>query len=315
MASEERDQLLANLRRLQLRHAANRIDDLVREAAQLKLGHLGFLARVAETEVLGRTETTTNRRIQEADFPQPWRIEDYDFKEQPSLDRKVILDLAELGFLDRCEAVFFLGPSGVGKSHLSVGLGMRACAAGYRVRYVRAYDMLKDLRAAMADETFDDLLEDHCRPNLLILDEVGNHPDNAVLAERNFAGVFYEVVHHRYRHGSSILVSNLGVAALAAALRRPPGPRSSGPAVAAPSPGPPPGAARRAWLPRHSIASWKGLTSSPFPPMLKAIAPRASAAPGPCRNRACGGAAARRDRAASLVQHSTGELCTRTCNL
>lgn len=223
MASEERDQLLANLRRLQLRHAANRIDDLVREAAQLKLGHLGFLARVAETEVLGRNETATNRRIQEADFPQPWRIDDYDFKEQPSLDRKVILDLAELGFLDRCEAVFFLGPSGVGKSHLSVGLGMRACAAGYRVRYVRAYDMLKDLRAAMADETFDDLLEDHCRPNLLILDEVGNHPDNAVVAERNFAGVFYEVVHQRYRHGSVILASNLGVDAWAAALGGPPG--------------------------------------------------------------------------------------------
>jgi len=223
MASEERDQLLANLRRLQLRHAANRIDDLLREAAQLKLGHLGFLARVAETEVLRRTETATNRRIQEADFPQPWRIEDYDFKEQPSLDRKLILDLAELGFLDRCEAVFFLGPSGVGKSHLSVGLGMRACAAGYRVRYVRAYDMLKDLRAAMADETFDDLLEDHCRPNLLILDEVGNHPENAILAERDFAGVFYEVVHQRYRHGSVILASNLGVDAWAAALGGPPG--------------------------------------------------------------------------------------------
>ncbi len=223
MASEERDQLLTNLRRLQLRHAANRIDDLVREAAQLKLGHLGFLARVAETEVLGRTETATNRRIQEADFPQPWRIEDYDFKEQPSLDRKVILDLAELGFLDRCESVFFLGPSGVGKSHLSVGLGMRACAAGYRVRYVRAYDMLKDLRASMADETFDTLLEDHCRPDLLIVDEVGNDPANPLPVERNFAGVFYEVVHQRYRHGSSILVSNLGVDAWAAALGGPPG--------------------------------------------------------------------------------------------
>lgn len=223
MASEDRDQLLANLRRLQLRHAANRIDDLVREAAQLKLGHLGFLARVVETEVLGRTETATNRRVQEAHFPQPWRIEDYDFKEQPGLDRKVILDLAELGFLDRCESVFFLGPSGVGKSHLSVGLGMRACAAGYRVLYVRTYDMLKNLLASMADGTFDDLLEDHCRPDLLILDEVGNHPANPVLAERNFAGVFYEVVHQRYRHGSVVLASNLGVNDWAAALGGPPG--------------------------------------------------------------------------------------------
>ena len=223
MASEERDQLLANLRRLQLSHAANRIDDLLREAAQLKLGHLGFLARVVDTEVLGRTETATNRRIQEAHFPHPWRIEDYDFKEQPCLDRKGILDLGELGFLDRCESVFFLGPSGVGKSHLSVGLGMRACAAGYRVLYVRAYDMLKDLLASMADDSFDELLEDHCRPDLLILDEVGNHPATPVLAERNFAGVFYEVVHQRYRHGSVVMASNLGVNDWAAALGGPPG--------------------------------------------------------------------------------------------
>ena len=223
MASGERDQLLTNLRRLQLRHAAHQIDELLHEAAQLKLGHLGFLARVVETEVLARTETTTNRRIQEAHFPQPWRIEDYDFKEQPYLDRKVILDLAELGFLDRCESLFFLGPSGVGKTHLSVGLGMRACAAGYRVRYVRTYDLLKDLLAAMADETFDDRLEEHCRPDLLILDEVGNHPGPPGLAERNFAGVFYEVVHQRYRHGSAILASNLGVNDWAAALGGPPG--------------------------------------------------------------------------------------------
>ncbi len=57
----------------------------------------------------------------------------------------------------------------------------------------------------------------------MILDEVGNHPDNAVLAERNFAGVFYEIVHQRYRHGSVILASNLGVDAWAAALGGPPG--------------------------------------------------------------------------------------------
>jgi len=223
MASEERDQLLANLRRLQLRHAANRIDDLLRDAAQLKLGHLGFLARVVDTEVLGRTETATNRRIQEASFREIFRIEDYDFKEQPSLDRKTILDLAELGFLDRCESIFFLGPSGVGKTHLSVGLGMRACAAGYRVRYVRTYDLLQTLLAALADDTFEDRLEEYCRPDLLILDEVGNHPAPPVLAERHFAGVFYEIVHQRHRHGSAILASNLGVNEWAAALGGPPG--------------------------------------------------------------------------------------------
>jgi len=221
MGSEEYDQLIANLKRLQLRHAANNLDALLREATQLKLGHLGFLARVVGNEVLARSETATNRRIQEANFPELCRIEDYDFKAQPSLDRKVILDLAELGFLDRCEAVFFLGPSGVGKSHLSVGLGVRACAAGYPVLYVRAYDMLKHLFASMADDTFEDVLEYYCRPDLLIMDEVGNHPANSLVPERNFAGVFYELVHQRYRRGSTVLVSNLGVNDWASVLGTP----------------------------------------------------------------------------------------------
>lgn len=223
MASEDRDQLVANLKRLQLRHAANNLDDLLRDAARLKVGHMGFLARVIEAEVLARTETATNRRIREAHFPEICRIEDYDFKLQPSLDRKIILDLAELGFLDRCESVFFLGPSGVGKSHLSTGLGVRACGAGYGVLYVRAYDMLKRLVASIADETFDDVLDGYCRPDLLILDEVGNHPSNPMEPERNFAGVFYELVHQRYRHGSTVLASNLGVNDWAAALGGSPG--------------------------------------------------------------------------------------------
>jgi DNA replication protein DnaC len=221
MASEDRDQLLVHLKRLQLRYAANHLDDLLRDAARLKLGHLGFLARVIDDEVLARTETATNRRIRQAHFPEFHRIEDYDFKVQPSLDRKVILDLAELGFVDRCEAVFFLGPSGVGKSHLATGLGVRACAAGYHVLYDRAYDMLRDLLAAMADGTFDDLLDYYCRPDVLIVDELGNHPANAVVPESSFAGVFYELIHQRYRHGSTILASNLGVNGWAAVLGTP----------------------------------------------------------------------------------------------
>jgi DNA replication protein DnaC len=106
---------------------------------------------------------------------------------------------------------------------LAIGLGLRACTAGYRVRYVRTYDMLRRLLASMADDTFDELLADHCRPDLLILDEVGNHPANPIPAEQNFAGVFYEVAHQRHRRGSTILVSNLGVNDWATALGGQPG--------------------------------------------------------------------------------------------
>jgi len=207
MASEERDRLIDNLRRLALRHAAQNLDDHLRQAATLKLGHIAFLARIAEAEVLARQETAADRRLTHAEFPEICRIEDYDFKAQPALDRKRVLDLGELGFVDRCEAVLWIGPSGVGKTHLAIGLGVLACQANYRVRFVRAYPMLKRLFAALADDTLDDVLTELAQPDLLIIDELGNSPRKH---EEDFAGVFFELVARRYRRGAIILTTNLG---------------------------------------------------------------------------------------------------------
>jgi DNA replication protein DnaC len=207
MASEERDRLVDNLRRLSLRHAAQSLDEHLRQAAQLKLGHLAFLGRIAEAEVLARQQTAFDRRLRHAEFPEVCRVEDYDFKAQPSLDRKAVLDLCELGFVDRCEAVLWIGPSGVGKTHLAIALGVRACQANYKVRFVRAYPMLKRLYAALADNTLDDVLTELSQPDLLILDELGNSPRKQ---EEDLAGVFFELVARRYRRGAIVLTTNLG---------------------------------------------------------------------------------------------------------
>ena len=85
MASEERDRLIQNLKRLGLPHAANNIDEHLKQAGSLKLGHLAFIARVMEAEVLARQRTRADRRVRYAEFPEVCRIEDYDFKQQPSL--------------------------------------------------------------------------------------------------------------------------------------------------------------------------------------------------------------------------------------
>jgi DNA replication protein DnaC len=208
MASEELDRLTQNLKRLSLAHAANNLEDHLRQAAQLKLGHLAFLARVMEAEVVARAETGTKRRLDEAQFPEILRLEDYDFKFQPTLNRKQVLDVAELGFVDRCQAVLFIGPSGVGKTHLAIGLGVRACAAGYRVRFARANDLLKRLWAAMADNTLDQVLEELSRPHVLVLDELTH---GARKPEHDYAAVFYELVSRRYRRGAIVLTTNLGL--------------------------------------------------------------------------------------------------------
>lgn len=207
MASDELDRLLQHLKRLHLRHAAENLDEHLRQTAQLKLGHLAFLARIAEAEVLARQQTAMDRRLGYAQFPEVCRIEDYDFKEQPSLDRKTVLDLAELSFLDRCESVIWIGPSGVGKTHLAIGLGVRACQAGYKVRFERAYTLLRRLYASLADDTLEEVLAELTEPNLLIIDELGN---SSRRAEDEFAGVFFELVTRRYRRGSIVVTSNLG---------------------------------------------------------------------------------------------------------
>jgi len=207
MASEERDRLFDNLKRLHMRHAAHGLDDHLLAAQQLKLGHLAFLARIAEAEVLARKETATDRRLGQAEFPELLPLEDYDFKKQPSLDRKRVLDLAELGFVDRCESVIWIGPSGVGKTHLATGLGIKACQAGYRTWFTRTYDLLKRLYASLADDTLDDLLDELGKFDVIILDELGNSPKKP---EYDYAGVFFELVSRRHRRAAFVITTNLG---------------------------------------------------------------------------------------------------------
>jgi DNA replication protein DnaC len=207
MASDEMDRLLAQMKRLHLRNIAANLDEHLQQAAQLKLSPFALLARLVEAEILARNERAAGKRISGADFPEVLRLETYDFKKQPSLNRAQVLDLAELAFLDKKQSVIWIGPSGVGKTHLAIALGVKACQSGYWVRFCRAYTLLTQLYASLADDTLDELLEELCRPHLLIIDELGNSPRKR---EHDFAGVFFELVARRHRRGSIILSTNLG---------------------------------------------------------------------------------------------------------
>jgi len=167
MASEEMDRIVAHLKRLGLPHAAQNLDEHLQQAAQLKLSGLGLIARIAEAEVLARNERAAGLRITQAEFPEVCRLENYDFKKQPCLNRSQVLELGELAFVDKKQPVLWIGPSGVGKTHLAIALGVRACQAGYRVRFFRAYHLLTRLYASLADDTLEFVLEELCSPTSL----------------------------------------------------------------------------------------------------------------------------------------------------
>jgi len=218
MASEDLDRLRQNFDSLGWKHTAARLDDIIKEAGRLKLGHIGLMLRTTDAEILARKERGAQHRIARACFDELVTLADFDFAKQPAIDRKQILDLGELAFVDRCEAVLFLGPSGIGKTALATGIGVKACEAGYTVEFHHAPTLLSILHCALVDETLDEVLDALCKPVMLIIDELGagaRHPD------QDLGAAFSELVHARYRRGSFVITSNFDPTAWADSLGNP----------------------------------------------------------------------------------------------
>jgi DNA replication protein DnaC len=131
----------------------------------------------------------------------------FDFTFQPSLDRDRILALAELGFIDRCEAVHLLGPPGTGKSHLASALGVEAVKAGRSVYFATLADIIGALVKAEREGRLREKIRFFCRAALLIVDEIGYLP-----VIQGGGNLFFQLVAARYERGAMILTSNRGFA-------------------------------------------------------------------------------------------------------
>jgi DNA replication protein DnaC len=131
-------------------------------------------------------------------------LEEFDFPFQPSLSAARIRELAELGFLARAENVVFVGRPGVGKSHLSIALALRACQARKRVLFMHATDLLEQLLAAEVSHNLGKLVENLDKHDLVVVDEVGY---TAIDAHQ--ANLFFQVVSHMYTRASLIVTNNV----------------------------------------------------------------------------------------------------------
>jgi DNA replication protein DnaC len=129
----------------------------------------------------------------------------FDFAFQPSLDRNRILTLAQLAFIDRHEVVHFIGQPGCGKTHLALALGVEAVKAGRSVYFATLADIVGSLAKAEREGTLRDRLRFLCRPQLLIIDEIGYLP---VIA--GGGNLMFQLVNARYERGAMILTSNRG---------------------------------------------------------------------------------------------------------
>ena len=161
------------------------------------------MAQALEAEWRGRQQRGIESRLRLARFPWLKTVEQFDFEFQPSLDRKVVRELAGVRFIERTENVVLLGPPGVGKTHLAIAVGVKAFEAGYSVLFLTLESLMGCLGRARHENRLDRTLQQFTYPRLLILDELGYLP-----LSREEASLFFRLLVRRYERGSLIVTSN-----------------------------------------------------------------------------------------------------------
>lgn len=206
MAEMLNERIRRNAGELRLHGIAESPDELVDRAEASDLGYREFLDLVLESEVGVLEGRRYAQRLKMAALPHHKTLDEFDCSFQPELDAKRIAELRSLRFVERKVSCLILGPPGVGKSHISVGLAMEALGRGYLVRYSTLDDLVRGLRQADALGKLHSKLTQLQRPQLLILDEAGYLP-----LDRNDANRLFQVVNRRYTRGSTIVTSNKAV--------------------------------------------------------------------------------------------------------
>jgi DNA replication protein DnaC len=187
-----------NLSLLGLKGVLTNIGGILEETQKNPASYTDFLDRVLEEEISFRQDRRVQALLKMSAFPYLKSLAEFDFSFQPQAEEPVIRELASLSFLERKENIIFLGPPGVGKTHLAVAIGIAACQKGRKVYFTDMEKVISELKKGNEKK-----LWFYRKLPLLIIDEVGYFP-----LDRMESHLFFKLINHRYETGSVVLTSN-----------------------------------------------------------------------------------------------------------
>jgi DNA replication protein DnaC len=196
--------LAHHLKSLKLPSFAREYEKVAAECARDQADYPRYLLRLCELERIERDRRNMERRIRAARFPQTKSLDTFDFQAMPSLNKALVLELARCEWIQRRENCIALGPSGTGKTHTALALGLAACQKNYSVLFVTAAALVHELMEARDERRLRVLQKNLAKVDLLIVDELGYVPFTAVGSE-----LLFEVLSRRYERGATLVTSNL----------------------------------------------------------------------------------------------------------
>ena len=195
--------LKENLLGLSLKTICALFETEAQKATKAKLAYTDYLGNLAAEEISQRTDRSIQAKINKARFPQIKPIEMLDFKFQAAIDEQQVKELTHLAFIDKAENIVWLGPPGVGKTHLAISRGILACTANKRVQFISATALMDELLVAHSTKTLAEKLAYYCRLDLILIDELGYMPFS-----KEGANLFFQLISRRYEQGSVIITTN-----------------------------------------------------------------------------------------------------------
>jgi DNA replication protein DnaC len=197
-------QLIQNLDYLKLKQMSLHLNEVLDFSVNHQLSLVDTLVKLTNYEIDVREQNMIQSMVKVAAFPHLKEIKDFDFSFQPSINQKQILDFLTLRFIEANENIVFLGPSGVGKTHLATSIGIEAAKKRTSAYFIKCHDLIQNLKKARLENRLESRLKHYTKYKLLIIDEIGYLPIDAEDAK-----LFFQLIDMRYEKRSTILTTNV----------------------------------------------------------------------------------------------------------